>query len=116
MGPSSSRVAAWPDEPATTTPCEPCSVRLEVRRRAAGSSTPPSWSKGVAIAVMPPRISLIAGRVSGRSYGKGGRRAVGPGNRLLELRGDPQQQVLAAQRGDQLDADRQAVLAPVQRQ
>ena len=45
-----------------------------------------------------------------------GRAAVGPGPRLLELGGDADQDVLAAERRDELDADRQPVVGPVQRQ
>ena len=49
-------------------------------------------------------------------YGAARRHAVGPRGGLLELRGHPQQQVLAPVGGHQLDADRQTLHAPVQRQ
>ena len=40
--------------------------------------------------------------------------AVLPGLRLFELRGDAEQQVFAAVGGDQLYADRQSIVIPVQ--
>ena len=45
-----------------------------------------------------------------------GRAAVAPRARLLELRGDPDQRRLVRRAADQLDADRQAVVAPGERQ
>src|SRR6266511_2700724 len=45
-----------------------------------------------------------------------GRNPVLPGAGLLELRGESDQEVLAAVRGGELDADGQAVLVPEQRE
>lgn len=42
-------------------------------------------------------------------------RAIGPGHRLLQLGGQPDQQRLARQRCDELDPQRQPVRGPVQR-
>src|SRR5215207_4707828 len=126
---SSDRVGASPVVPATTSPCEPFSTRWRASRRAAPRSSAPSASNGVTIAVITPEIVVIVPRrkVSrkdrqvavkqwcGLSGGDGGRRPVGPRTGLLELGGDAEQHVLLAEARHELDPDRQAVIAPMER-
>ena len=61
-----------------------------------------------------PRAELGPGPACGA--GEHRRAALGPRPGLLELRRHPEEQVLAAVRGDELHADRQAVRGPVQRE
>src|SRR5438132_649031 len=87
-----------PDRPANVGPGP---RRLEKRTRSAPEGPNPGGSRD------PPGLARL-------------RRdrwpALGPGRRLLELRGEPHEHVLAAVPRDELDADRQPVGAPVQRQ
>ena len=122
---SSESVGDSPVVPATTTPWEPFSTRWRASRRAASRSTSPSASNGVTIAVITPWIALMPGspeysrawRSSGRCWPRTpaarGRPTGAPRSSWAATRISS---VLAAERGDELDPDRQPLLAPVQRQ
>src|SRR5262245_43472974 len=90
--PSSVNPSMWRSTGVTSTSC-----LASTRRRSSGRSTDAA-------------SSAIDGS------GMYGWAAIRPRHRLLKLRGDAEQEVLAAVRGDELDADREALGRPVQRQ